>query len=268
MADIENQEGNPDGHSPEQQPQAQEPQYTEVEQRAMEQGWVPEDQYNGSGKWRTAEDFLDRGELFAKIDEQNRRIKGMENTLHAAKVHLDNVRKTEYNRALVALRAEKKQALADGDADAVIAAEDQIEATKAEFVQEQFRAQQAQQAQANQPNPALVAWVNKNQWYQTDRVMRIFADEIGRELAAEGIADPKTLLDEVERRTKKEFPHKFQNPNRAKPGAVEGGGNKGGQSRDSFQLTAEETQAMNRFVKSGLMTREEYIADIKAMRGA
>lgn len=242
--------------------------FSDVEQRAMAQGWVPEDQYSGSGKWRSAEDFLDRGELFAKIDEQNRRIKGMESTLHAAKTHLELVRKTEYNRAVQALRAEKKQALAEGDADAVVDVEERMEVAKAEFVQEQMAAQRQQQLASQQPHPVLTAWVNKNTWYQTDRAMRVFADEVGKELAAAGLADPRELLDEVERRTKKEFSHKFQNPNRAKPGSVESGTNKGSQSKDTFQLTPEETVVMNKFVKAGHMSKEEYIKDIKAQRGA
>jgi hypothetical protein len=49
--------------------------YSDTEKKAMAQGWVPEDQYEGTGKWRSAEEFLDRGELFAKIDEQNRATK-------------------------------------------------------------------------------------------------------------------------------------------------------------------------------------------------
>ena len=68
---------------------------------------------------------------------------------------------------------------------------------------------------------------------------------------------------------KEEFSHKFQNPNRAKPAAVESGSAKGsGQKKDNFQLTDEETRVMNRFVKAGVMTKDEYIAEIKASRGA
>lgn len=244
-------------------------QYSDAEQQAMAQGWVPQEEWTGTGKWRSAEDFLDRGELFAKIEDQGRQLKGMKAQTQALATHLELVRKTEYNRALAQLRAEKKTALAEGDADAVVDVEERIEAAKAEFTEAEIKHQmQARQADAStQYNPLLQVWVNRNPWYNTDKAMRIYADQIGHELAAQGLVNPQEILVEVERRTKKEFAERFNNPNRNKPGAVEAGGNKGGQGKDSFQLTDEETRVMNRFIKAGLLTKEQYIADIKADRG-
>jgi hypothetical protein len=259
--EVDNSDGN-------QESTLNEGNYTEVEQRAMEQGWVPKDQWDGHGKWRSAEEFLDRGELFAKIDEVKRHNKQMEGTVHALKKHLDMVRRTEYNRALATLRAEKKNALAEGDADAVVEIEDRIDQLKASTVQAEMEAQrQAQAMQQPDYDPVVQVWINKNPWYQNDPAMKIYADQIGHQLAASGTMDARQVLLEVERRTKKEFAHKFQNPNRAKAGMVESGGNKGKSKADDFQLTAEETLVMNKFVKAKVMTKEEYIKEIKAARG-
>lgn len=241
----------------------QEVQYTEVEQRAIEQGWVPKDQWDGHGKWRDADEFLDRGELFAKIDEVKRHNKAMEGTVQALKRHLESVRKTEYSKALSALRAEKKEALANNDADAVIDIEDKIDTLKTEAFKE---AQQSQVQSVPAPDPILAVWINRNPWYQSDKAMKVFADTIGEELAYKGITDPKELLIEVERRTKKEFAHKFNNPNRNKPGIVEGSARKSGPASENIELTPEETLVMKKFVKAGVMTEKEYKADIKAMR--
>ena len=243
--------------------QAQAPQYTEAEQRALAQGWVPQDQYQGNGKWRPAEEFLDRGELFAKIDEQNRRLKATESTQVELKRHLERVRKTEYQRALDTLRAEKKSALVDGDAEAVVQIDDRI----AELREEQKQAEQQPIVQVQEgPNPAFVVWLNRNQWYTQDRAMKVYADNIAEELAIKGLS-PVQLLVEVEKHTRKEFAHKFQNPNRSKPGSVEVGGSKGATKNDNFELSDAEKQVMNKFVRAGVMTKEEYIADIKAERG-
>jgi hypothetical protein len=246
-----------------------EPEYSEIEKQAMAQGWVPEDQFTGHGKWRTAENFLDRGELFAKIDEQNRRLKAGEQTTQALKAHLEKVRKTEYARALADLRAEKKAALIEGDADAVINAEEKIDSLKEEQRQEEQR--EAIVARDNAPAqepPEVIAWKARNSWYTTDQAMKIYADQVGHELVLKGMMSPEAVLAEVERRTRKEFADRFVNPNRAKAGAVEGGGSKGGHTtKDSIQLTDEETRVMNRFVKAGVLTKEEYMADIKASRG-
>jgi hypothetical protein len=245
-----------------------EPQYTDTERQAMAQGWVPKDQFTGTGKWRDAEEFLDRGQLFAKIDEQSREIKATKNVLEEFKKHHRKVAEVEYQRALAQLRQEKKTALLDGDVDRVLAIDDQIDATKTEQTAtiQQIERMQTTSVQ-DVPNPAFVAWVNRNQWYQNEKAMKAYADTLGAELAQQGMRNPTEILEEVERRTKKEFAHKFNNPNRSKPGAVDSGGTRtGGARADSFTLTAEETQVMNKLVRHGVMTKEEYIAEAKASR--
>jgi len=251
-----------------QQQQPNEPQYTEAEQRALAQGWVPKDQYTGTGKWRDAEEFLDRGELFSKIDEQGRELKNTRSTLEALKQHYKKVAETEYRRALSDLRAQKKNALIEGDADAVIQIDEQIDATKMEAARSiQQIDQRMNQPQEAPPNPHFVAWVNRNPWYQNETAMKVFADTVGADLARKGMLNPTQILEEVERQTKKEFAHKFNNPNRGKPGAVEGSTARGNRGGDDFQLTPEETQVMKKLVRHGVMTEKEYIADIKAERG-
>lgn len=245
---------------------AQDHEYSDVEQKAMAQGWVPEDQYEGTGKWRTAEDFLDRGELFAKIDEEKRRRSALEGTVQELKKHYKKVQETEYKRALANLKAEKVAALNDGDAARVVEIDEAIADTKAEAATAAAEPErQATQQQAQ--NPAFQIWVNRNSWYTNDRAMKAFADTVGDDLVANGRTNPIEILAEVEKQVKKEFAHRFSNPNRSRPGTVEGGGAKGSQSRDTFQLTAEETRAMNRFVKAGVLTKEQYVKDIKAQRG-
>lgn len=247
-------------------PAPQEPQYSDTEKRAMEQGWVPESEYSGPGKWRTAEEFLDRGELFSKIDEVKREAKAARADADALKKHLDLVRRTEYTRALNAFRAEKKQALEEGDADAVIKAEEKIDNLRAAAAQEAVQAQQAAQSATNTIDPVFQMWKNKNAWYEADKAMKVYADQIGHEMFMAG-ADPRDVLVEVERRVKQEFAHKFKNPNRDKPGSVEGTNNKGTSKKDSFELTDVEKQMMKRLVKAiPGFTEDQYIADIKADR--
>lgn len=240
--------------------------YSDVEQRAMEQGWVPEDQWQGTGKWRSAEDFLDRGELFSKIEQEKRQRQRLEAVVEDLKKHHKQVREVEFKRAIAMLKEEKKNALEVGDAERVVEIDEQIAETKeAQRTAQQEPAPQVEEA----PNPHFVAWLNRNGWYNTDTAMKVFADEVAKRTAFAGERNPRVILEEVEKAVKKEFAHKFTNPNRAKPNAVEGTGGKGkSQTKDTFQLTDEETRVMNRFVKAGVMTKDEYIAEIKSTRGA
>ena len=252
----------PQGDNPPQEA----PKYTAAEEKAMEQGWVPQDQWEGDPEqWRPAKEFLDRGELFKKIEDQNRTIKEFKRALEDLKGHHAKTRETEYARAIQALKAQKKAALEEGDAASVIEIDDQIDLVK----EEQNKLKQSTEVQeAPAVNPEFTNWVNQNKWYETSQPMRAYADALGRDLAYKGLA-PSEVLKEVERLVRQEFPHKFSNPNRNKPGAVEGSTNKGGKGADdSVTLSNEERRVMQRFVRTGVMTEKEYLAELKRIKGA
>lgn len=236
------------------------PQFTETEQKAREQGWVPKDEWTGDGKWRDADSFLDRGELFGKIDAQNREIKSTKQALQALQQHYAKVSETEYKRALETFKKEKKEALLDNDADGVLEADEKIAALR-----EGVRQAPVQQSVDTAPHPEFVNWVNKNPWYTSNAVMAEAADGLGRRLAQQGLS-PSEVLREVEKEIRKEFAHKFTNPNRDKAAAVEGGGAAGGGKSDRVQLSDVEEQVMKKLVGSGVLTKEQYLSDIRKQR--
>lgn len=241
------------------------PQLTAAEQQAMEQGWVPQDEWEGDPEqWRPAKEFLDRGELFKKIEDQNRTIKEFKRALDDLKGHHAKTRETEYARAIHALKAQKIAALEEGDAAAVVKLDDQIDLVK----DEQSKLKQAAIEQPQeQLNPEFTNWVDKNKWYETSQPMRAYADALGRDLAYKGMS-PSEVLKEVERQVRDEFPQKFRNANRDKPGAVEGSTNKGAKGGNDISLSDDERRVMQRFVRTGVMTEKEYMAELKRIKGA
>lgn len=242
------------------------PEPTEAEQRARAQGWVPKDEWNGEGKWRDAEEYLDRGELFQKINSQRSKLRDLEENQKAFASHLKTVREAEFKRALATLRAEKKEALVEGDADGVIAADEKLIALQAEARRLAEQERQAPQV-SNEPHPDFVQWQAKNPWYSdSNRAMKAFADVEGIKLSQQGLS-PAEVLREIEAQVRKEFPEKFTNPNRSKPGAVEAGTRSGPSKAEAYQLSDSERKVMNTLVRSGTITKEQYIADLKAAKG-
>lgn len=240
-----------------------EPSATEVE--AREGGWKPLEEYEGDpDKWVDAKEFLRRGELFDKIDHLSRDLKDTKKALKALQAHHASVKETEFKRAIEQLKQEKKKAFEEGDADRIIEIDEQLQETK---IQQQNEAQQAMQ-QAQQPDPRFLAWVDKNRWYAQDREMRQLADQIGVAHAAQNPGmTPDDVLKYVAKKIQTMYPEKFENPNRTKPSAVESAGRPSSKKVDTFELTEDEERVMKTFVRQGIMSKEDYIAELKKVRG-
>ncbi|MDE3022995.1 MAG: hypothetical protein KGI54_14245 [Pseudomonadota bacterium] len=257
-----NLEGNPEPT----ETSSEERQYTKVELEAMDQGWVPEEEYTGDpDRYVSAKEFIQRGELFKKIESQSRELREQRKMLE----HLSQLSKQSYDagvkQTLANLRNARKEAFAEGDLDKVSQIEERIDAVK-----EQVEAQKASEniPQVPQVAPELQTWIDKNRWYETDVVMRGAADAIGIQLAREG-RSPTDVLREVERRIKQEFPNKFHNPNRDRAASVEGGNGvrKVSKNSDDVELTPLERDMMNKLVRAGHLTEKEYKDQIKQING-
>lgn len=237
------------------------------EAQAREQGWKPQEEYEGEpGKWRDAKSFVERGELFGKIDTMGRELKETRKALKMLQEHHTKVKETEYNRALVELKALQKRHLEEGNADEYLQTTELLTDLKAEQKARQVAAELAPQPQG--PDPRFTAWVDRNKWYASDNEMRQFADSVGLGYSKvnPGI-DPEEVLDYVATQVKLRYKDKFENPNRNKPSAVEGRSTPTGAKGESIQLSEDERKVMNTFVRQGIMTKEEYLAEVKKLRG-
>ena len=78
-------------------------------------------------------------------------------------------------------------------------------------VQQQRAAPQQQQRVAAQPDARAVRWKNNNKWFGEDKIMTNAVLTLHQELTEEEGFDPQTedYYTEVNKRIRKEFPHKF-----------------------------------------------------------
>ena len=252
--EIENKEG-----------QEEERVFTATEHEAMAQGWRPKEEFDGEpDRFIDAGEFLRRGELFSKIDHQNKELKQLRAAMEQFKQHHDRVEKSAYDRAIADLRKQRKDALAEGDVEQYEALDTKIDELKDE--KEQFVRQQAQVQAVPEVNPEFSAWVSRNQWYANDPLMAGAADRFGVTLAKQGIP-PLEVLKQVEAKIKEEFPHKFSNPNRNKPSSVEGASTpRGNGNKSKFQPSEMEKRVGMNLVRSGAFAKiEDYYAELEKM---
>ena len=241
------------------------PEVPEIEKRALEMGWRPREEFNGSDDdFIDAKEFVRRKPLFDKIEHSSKEIKELRKAFTALTEHYTKVKENEYNRALQSLKAARKEALSNGDGDRFDVIDEEIKRVE----QEAADVKQVQEVPKEpELHPTFVSWQNRNPWYNTERHMRVFADDYGRNLAAQGMA-PEQVLAAVETAVKKEFPTKFRNANKDSAPDVDTG-SPSGTRKETFQLTDQERRVMETLVRSDPknFSREKYIAEIKKLRG-
>jgi hypothetical protein len=243
--------------------QVQAPQYSDVEQAAIEKGWRPKEDYTGDPtKWRSAETFLALDEPLKRIESQSKELKKVREALEALSSHHKKVKEVEYNRALKHLQDARKEAFRNGETEQAFQIEERIEELKTE--KENIIVPDVPQEPTIAPE--FQEWVEANSWYQTSKTMRAAADAIGIELHSQGLTS-KQVLKQVEEEIKKEFPHKFQNPKTTKPNTVEASSRGSPRQSESIDLSPDERKIMESIVRTGIMTKEQYLKELKATKG-
>lgn len=246
--------------TPEDTPEA--PELTPIQQKAAEQGWKPKEQFEGEeDEFIDAPEFVRRGELFGKIEHQSRELKAVKQALDALKQHNTKIEASAYDRAVKALKDQRKEAINDGETSRAFELDDQIEeATKA---REQIM-REAQVPAVQEVDPAFTNWVDRNPWYTKDVAMQAVADRVGIEMARRGVPQNEVLR-KVEEEVRNAFPHKFTNPKRERATAVEPS-SRGGTSVSrgaDVAMDEDERAIMRKIVKTGVMTEAEYKAQLK-----
>ena len=245
----------------------QEREYSAIEVKAIEQGWIPKEEFDGDvSEFIDAPEFVRRGELFGKIEKQSKELKAVRQALDAFRQHHSKVKEMEYERALKTLKEAKREATMNGDHERALALDDKIDEVRTE---KETISREVQQTAVQEPQgytPEFQSWVSRNDWYETNRVMRAAADQLGKDLHAAGHSPP-AILKMVEEEIREEFSHKFPAPARARPNAVEGTTRQGA-PREKFTMTPEETDVMRKIVAvTPGYTEADYIKELKALKG-
>lgn len=234
---------------------------TESEDRARAQGWRPKDEFKGSeDKWVDADSFLERADKELPIARE--RTRKMEKELAELKAtvkqfseHHAKVQEIAYKRALDDVKKQRREALAIGDAEAVEAAEDKLEELK------EVKPQPKKEVVAELA-PEYHAFAEANPQIIADKKLLKYAEGALDEIMAENPDwSLARQLKAVEKEVKETFPHKFANAKRAAAPAVEGAGavaSAGKGAKTYASLPADARAACDKYVKAGLMTKEQY----------
>ena len=254
-----------------------------VEKEARMLGWVPKEDFRDGDHWVDAETFVKRGKeinpilrknnetLLKKLEDSQREIAEVKKVAkefekfqkEQAERKVDALKKE-----LAELREQKKTAISAGDGETVVAIDEQIDALKEEQREAQKPAPKEQEKQpaAQTLDPIVTDWMAENTWFTTDTKYTRIADAIGMEINQKyPELNGKKFFEKLDEELAEVLPEKYKKQS-ARTSPVESGSSSSSrpgkpQKHSYANLPADAKEACNRFVKQGLMTQEEYVAE-------
>lgn len=242
---------------PVKEPEKIEPNKFEI--AAKTKGWKPKEEYEGAEEWWIgAEEFLKREPLFDRIKQSTKEVKELKKTIESMATHFKKAQEVAVAKAITDLKSQRKEAIQTGDVDKV------EEIDKAIDEQKQIKADTPTKQEVA---PEIVEWVEKNQWFNTDKEMADFAVAYNKTQIDKGISLSDALQKTAEA-VKKAYPDKFtRNKERQQaPPAVEsptkeeGKGNKFTVTR----LSSDQKRVYDQMVtRHKVLTHDEYFKSLE-----
>lgn len=253
---------------------------SEIETRARAMGWRPQDEFNGDqSKWRSAEDFVAKGENDLPVLRENlrrttdqitqlqTRLAKQDQEFKQTISRVEKMSETALQRQREQLDANWSAAMRNATADGDVARYDQLEQGK-RVALDTF---DKQLTEVKAPPPAETGqtervplgerdefknWHKKNPWYGTDEEMSAVADAYSQNIARKR---PDISLEdnmrETEQWVRKRYADKFSPPSNDPP-AVEGGGSRMsatmGRGKGWNEIPADAKAQAAKFIKDGL----------------
>lgn len=212
---------------------------------AREQGWVPEAEFKGNkrpAKFLDAKEFVERGEHILPIIKQERAKLDKEYGERFAKLEKVTNRtieglKAQHEKELAGLKEQREVALDKGDGAAVRKIEKQIEA------HEKTAPEIDKPVEAKTDNKATeTSWIEKNDWYTSNKTMRGFAIAHSQEIASPDLPMAENLR-LTEEAVRKEFPLHFAKSGANGHAPVDGGGSQRNTTTDPLAKLPAEARA-------------------------
>lgn len=233
------------------------------ESKARIQGWVPKEEFRGDpAKWIDAKLFNERGETIIPImRERNERLeKDVREMREEFKEFSEFHRQTEdriYKKALKEIEQRKLTAVENADTTEYQKAE--LERVELEKVKPIPKIEKPVEL------PEMQEFRKANIWYESDPELTVEADALGVAYSKQNIPYPK-ILEKVQTTMKILHPEKFANVKRDDYSKVESvssetGLPKKGNSHTYENLPVEAKKQCDKWIKNGLLTKEQYIRD-------
>lgn len=226
---------------------------SEVEVVARKHGWVPQDEFTGDEtNWVDAEKWESRSKrerlLETEVGNLERAIEQNAEMLKRLEAREHTLRDEAEKSALVKLKAQMKDAVAEGDAD------------KADAAAVEYAKQTAEQKVEPYTSAADIAardtFLDANPIYQRQDIAASAATVSARIIAKASGLPIQQVLDQTHEEIKKIYKEHFVNEARGKPSAVESGGSRLTQKKET--MPKEFRDAMEEYANTQVVYSKKY----------
>lgn len=244
-----------------------------VEELASQLGWRAD--HTGEDAVDAVTYILRSKDIQKSMGKHNKDLKEqltvLNSSVEALKVHNEKVYQADVKRLtteIATLKKERKAAIDLADSDKVEELDAQIEERQKDLAAPKTDTV----PKAANANPVFDEWVKSNDWYLKDDEMAKFADTVAQQYVG---APLDRIYKIVRSKVQEVFPDKFEATStvaKVKPigptsPVDKGTNNKGNASNfTKADLSPEQINIMNQFVRGGIMTEEAYINDIAKMQ--
>lgn len=238
---------------------------------ALEQGWVPQEQWHGRpDEWTDAETFVKRGREInpilrktlkkkdKEIDDLRAELMQMKGTVQELAEHRNKIEKLAYDRAMQDLRAQRVDALQAGDGQRLNEVEEAIDQLK--DAKPTTKVVKKEDPVPPQVSPAIQSWMEANSaWYNekpenadlVDFAHGASARLINAAKAAGRNPDPEEVLAKVTEKVRAAFPQHFKQAPPMFDGGGSGAPSGSGKGKNFNSLPADAKAQFERFYKAG-----------------
>jgi len=240
---------------------------TAIEQKAFDQGWRPQEEFNGAEEnWKTPKEFIRDGEWLAKLREKDQRLDRIEKDFNDRLENTNKLHEARRQADIKKLKAQQREAVDGQDTEAFDHAQTQID----ELEGQEVKTTTTTTTTETDKDPAIAAWEEKNPWFND------MSDERGG--VAVGIyntfanqnktASSAQVLAHVDARMDKLYPTNTENPRRNQPNTTENNTRRSSRQSKGLSmsdLTAEEKQDYALF-GSQMFTEAEFLKTVADTR--
>lgn len=193
-----------------------------LEQRAVELGWKPKDDFKGNPEdWVDAKDYIAREPLLKEVRDLKKHIRTQreqtDRDMAVITAQFSQMSEMAYKKAVSELEAQRDLAIQDQDIQSVRVLDKKIAEAALDHDKQQQTTTRQQARQADVVNEEMDQWRAANKWFDEDQELQDEAVTIGVGFQAKNPKKTQAqMLTYVEDRIKKIYPDKFKPAQRAK----------------------------------------------------